>query len=57
MTLTIIHISRKRLKTRSGKTVRLLDLLDEGMERALLRLMEKKRDQVNFIRKINIFTE
>ena len=57
MTLTIIRISRKRLKTRSGKTVRLLDLLDEGMERALLRLMEKKRDQVSFIRKINIFTE
>ena len=43
------HLCRKRLETRSGKTVRLLDLLDEGMARAKDMLTEKKRDQVHII--------
>lgn len=34
----------KRLKTRCGKAVRLKDLLDEGLERALAKLKEKGRD-------------
>ena len=38
--------SRKKFKTRSGDTVRLRDLLDEGLEHSLARLKEKGRDQV-----------
>ena len=38
--------TRKRLKTRSGKTIRLRDLLDEGLEQSLKRLKEKERDKV-----------
>ncbi|KAI1280901.1 Arginine--tRNA ligase, cytoplasmic [Halotydeus destructor] len=36
----------KRFKTRSGEVVRLRDLLDEGMDRALAKLIEKGRDKV-----------
>ena len=36
----------KRLKTRSGDTIRLVDLLDEGLERSLARLKEKEREKV-----------
>lgn len=38
--------NRKRLKTRSGKTILLAELLDEGMERALDTLKKRKRDMV-----------
>ena len=37
---------RKKFKTRSGDTVRLKDLLNEGLEHSLARLKEKGRDQV-----------
>ena len=37
---------RKKFKTRAGDTVRLVDLLDEGLKRALDKLKEKERDQV-----------
>ncbi|CAF4724324.1 unnamed protein product [Rotaria sp. Silwood1] len=35
----------KKLKSRSGETIRLRDLLDEGVERSMVKLKEKKRDQ------------
>jgi len=35
-----------RFKTRSGDTVRLRDLLDEGLKKALEKLKEKERDKV-----------
>ena len=42
----VLGEDKKKFKTRSGDTVRLVDLLDEGVERALGRLKEKNRDQV-----------
>uniref|UniRef100_A0A1A9Z1Y6 Arginyl tRNA synthetase N-terminal domain-containing protein n=1 Tax=Glossina pallidipes TaxID=7398 RepID=A0A1A9Z1Y6_GLOPL len=36
----------KKFKNRSGDTVKLTDLLDEGLKRFLARLMEKERDKV-----------
>ena len=44
---TVILLARKKFKTRSGDTVRLKDLLDEGLERSLDRLKEKGRDEVS----------
>lgn len=47
-----IHLTlscRKRLKTRSGDNVMLRDLLDEGLERSMAKLVEKKRDQVRLV--------
>ena len=37
---------RKKFKTRSGDTIRLVDLLDEGVKRSREKLREKGRDQV-----------
>ncbi|PVD34862.1 hypothetical protein C0Q70_06141 [Pomacea canaliculata] len=37
---------KKKFKTRSGETVRLVDLLDEGVRRAEAKLKEKERDKV-----------
>ena len=42
----VLGEDKKKFKTRSGDTVRLIDLLDEGLERALARLKEKERDKV-----------
>lgn len=42
----VLGEDKKKFKTRSGDTVRLLDLLDEGCQRALLKLKEKERDKV-----------
>ncbi|KAM7350300.1 arginine--tRNA ligase-like protein [Cochliomyia hominivorax] len=36
----------KKFKTRSGDTVKLSDLLDEGLKRSLDKLVEKERDKV-----------
>lgn len=36
----------KKFKTRSGDTVKLIDLLDEGLTRSLDKLREKERDKV-----------
>ena len=44
----MFFIHRKKFKTRSGDTIRLVDLLDEGLKRALDKLKEKQRDQVFF---------
>jgi arginyl-tRNA synthetase len=42
----VLGTDKKRLKTRAGESVRLVDLLDEGLERSLKRLIEKERDKV-----------
>lgn len=41
--------NRKKFKTRSGDTVRLVDLLDEGIRRSELKLIEKGRDKVMYL--------
>ncbi|CAD6187837.1 unnamed protein product [Caenorhabditis auriculariae] len=42
----VLGEDRKKFKTRSGETVRLLDLLDEGVKRAEKSLQEKGRHEV-----------
>lgn len=42
----VLGEDKKKFKTRSGDTVRLRDLLDEGMDRALAKLLQKERDKV-----------
>merc|ERR1711971_940060 len=37
---------KKKFKTRSGDTVRLVELLDEGLKRSKEKLLEKERDKV-----------
>lgn len=41
----VLGEDKKKFKTRSGATVRLKDLLAEGMERSLIKLKEKERDK------------
>lgn len=43
---TFLFFSRKKFKTRSGDTIRLTDLLDEGVRRAEAKLQEKERHKV-----------
>ncbi|KAK9875778.1 hypothetical protein WA026_009570 [Henosepilachna vigintioctopunctata] len=42
----VLGEDKKKFKTRSGDTVRLVDLLDEGLRRALEKLEEKDRHKV-----------
>ncbi|XP_050308145.1 arginine--tRNA ligase, cytoplasmic isoform X2 [Anthonomus grandis grandis] len=42
----VLGEDKKKFKTRSGDTVRLLDLLDEGLKRSEAKLKEKERDKV-----------
>ena len=42
----VLGEDRKKFKTRSGETVRLVDLLDEGLKRSGEKLVEKERDKV-----------
>ncbi|XP_071787585.1 arginine--tRNA ligase, cytoplasmic-like isoform X1 [Asterias amurensis] len=42
----VLGEDKKKFKTRSGDTVRLADLLNEGMKRSLDKLKEKERDKV-----------
>nr|CAH7730322.1 unnamed protein product [Callosobruchus chinensis] len=42
----VLGEDKKKFKTRSGESIRLVDLLDKGMERALDKLKEKGRDKV-----------
>lgn len=42
----VLGEDKRKFKTRSGETVRLIDLLDEGLRRARDKLQEKERDQV-----------
>ncbi|XP_033742647.1 arginine--tRNA ligase, cytoplasmic-like [Pecten maximus] len=41
----VLGEDKKKFKTRSGEVVRLVDLLDEGVKRAEMKLMEKGRDK------------
>ena len=45
----VLGEDKKKFKTRSGDTVRLVDLLDEGLKRAKDKLIEKERDKVKLI--------
>ena len=42
----VLGEDRKKFKTRSRDTVWLVDLMDEGLERALAKLREKGMDKV-----------
>ncbi|KAK7085931.1 hypothetical protein SK128_023695 [Halocaridina rubra] len=42
----VLGEDKKKFKTRSGDTVRLIDLLDEGCQRSEEKLKEKERDKV-----------
>lgn len=42
----VLGEDKKKFKTRSGDTVRLVELLDEGLKRSLDKLQEKERDKV-----------
>lgn len=42
----VLGEDKKKFKTRSGDTVRLSELLDEGLRRSLEKLKEKERDKV-----------
>lgn len=42
----VLGEDKKKFKTRSGDTVKLVDLLDEGLKRSIEKLKEKKRDEV-----------
>lgn len=42
----VLGEDKKKFKTRSGETVKLSDLLDEGLNRALQKLKEKERDKI-----------
>ena len=42
----VLGEDKKKFKTRSGDTVRLKDLLNEGLARSLAKLKEKERDKV-----------
>ncbi|XP_008053026.1 arginine--tRNA ligase, cytoplasmic [Carlito syrichta] len=42
----VLGEDKKKFKTRSGETVRLIDLLDEGLKRSMDKLKEKERDKV-----------
>ncbi|KAL4660034.1 arginine-tRNA ligase, cytoplasmic, partial [Arapaima gigas] len=42
----VLGEDKKKFKTRSGDTVRLMDLLQEGLKRSMDKLIEKERDKV-----------
>ncbi|XP_041656824.1 arginine--tRNA ligase, cytoplasmic [Cheilinus undulatus] len=42
----VLGEDKKKFKTRSGDTVRLMDLLEEGLKRSMDKLIEKERDKV-----------
>merc|ERR1711872_689230 len=42
----VLGEDKKKFKTRSGDTVRLVELLDEGLKRSLDKLKEKEREKV-----------
>ncbi len=54
----VLGEDKKRFKTRSGETVRLVDLLDEGVKRAKEKLLDKEREKVRQERQLfftNVF--
>ncbi|KAM6985842.1 arginine--tRNA ligase, cytoplasmic [Aplochiton taeniatus] len=42
----VLGEDKKKFKTRSGDTVRLMDLLDEGLKRSMDKLKDKERDKI-----------
>ncbi|CAD7675157.1 unnamed protein product [Nyctereutes procyonoides] len=42
----VLGEDKKKFKTHSGETVRLIDLLEEGLKRSMDKLKEKERDKV-----------
>uniref|UniRef100_A0A8D0B9I0 Arginine--tRNA ligase, cytoplasmic n=1 Tax=Salvator merianae TaxID=96440 RepID=A0A8D0B9I0_SALMN len=42
----VLGEDKKKFKTRSGETIRLMDLLEEGLKRSMDKLKEKERDKV-----------
>merc|ERR1712176_131598 len=42
----VLGEDKKKFKTRSGDTVRLVELLDEGLKRSREKLLEKEREKV-----------
>ncbi|XP_038222253.1 arginine--tRNA ligase, cytoplasmic [Zerene cesonia] len=42
----VLGEDKKKFKTRSGDTIKLIDLMDEGLKRSLDKLVEKGRDKV-----------
>ncbi|XP_011500741.1 PREDICTED: probable arginine--tRNA ligase, cytoplasmic isoform X2 [Ceratosolen solmsi marchali] len=53
----VLGEDKKKFKTRSGDTVKLSDLLDEGLKRAEQKLKEKERDKVLTEREFNLAKE
>lgn len=53
----VLGEDKKKFKTRSGETIRLVDLLDEGLKRALDKLKEKERDKVLSAEELKIAQE
>jgi len=51
----VLGEDKKKFKTRSGDTVRLTDLLDEGLRRADEKLKEKKREDVSALKVLPIW--
>ncbi len=45
----VLGEDKKRFKSRSGESIRLKDLLDEGVKRARDKLLEKERDKVGLL--------
>ena len=45
----VLGEDNKKLKSRSGETIRLRGLLDEGLERSMAKLKEKDRHTVNIL--------
>ncbi|XP_053983935.1 arginine--tRNA ligase, cytoplasmic [Hylaeus volcanicus] len=53
----VLGQDKKKFKTRSGDTVKLSDLLDEGLKRTLQKLKEKERDKVLTAEELKIAQE
>ncbi|XP_032108593.1 arginine--tRNA ligase, cytoplasmic [Sapajus apella] len=49
----VLGEDKKKFKTRSGETVRLMDLLEEGLKRSMDKLKEKQRDKVLTAEELN----
>ncbi|VDN54958.1 unnamed protein product [Dracunculus medinensis] len=49
----VLGDDRKKFKTRSGESVKLTDLLDEGIRRSEMKLLEKERDKVMTVEEMN----
>uniref|UniRef100_A0A2I3H0Z6 Arginine--tRNA ligase, cytoplasmic n=1 Tax=Nomascus leucogenys TaxID=61853 RepID=A0A2I3H0Z6_NOMLE len=49
----VLGEDKKKFKTRSGETVRLVDLLGEGLKRSMDKLKEKERDKVLTAEELN----